>query len=341
MQVKDLLWGCTPGQIQTAGLMSVIPLTTAEDLTDERFVSPVEARVSTTNYGTLVFENTSDAVMIVPLNAGYVAKTQRAQDHAMATAGVVSGKAQKSYSNAMCIQSNQGGYLRPDDQRFILLPWALREEALQVRRQRQYNKIWDALNRFNREMGLGNTRAHMEDFLDRFERQLDEFVAEFEIVPDQTGVIILINGAVFGVERTPSPAYFRSIFKQLVREAYGSVAIQIGQGMDLVDTAEYKTRTPLPPAVSSLAELEEALSTANAAQDEQARVIVRDVLGASLEVDGSVDDVEASYQVKTLTGQQFQGQMVQDGQKIHYASLFIRKEWLENQAWYKAREFNI
>ncbi len=88
IRVADVLHGCTPGRIQSVGYMQVIPL--VSDLSDNRFVSPVEAEadVFTTSYGTLGFRNPSDCLLIVPCHAGYVVK-QAAQDHAMAHAGVV------------------------------------------------------------------------------------------------------------------------------------------------------------------------------------------------------------------------------------------------------------
>ncbi len=87
-EVREILRGCEAGRLQSVGYMQVIPL--VSDLYDDRFVSPAQcdAAVYTTSYRTLGFRNTSDSVMIVPCHAGYVVK-QRAQDHAMAHAGVV------------------------------------------------------------------------------------------------------------------------------------------------------------------------------------------------------------------------------------------------------------
>ena len=41
IRVADVLHGCTPGRMQSVGYMQVIPL--VSDLSDNRFVSPVEA----------------------------------------------------------------------------------------------------------------------------------------------------------------------------------------------------------------------------------------------------------------------------------------------------------
>ena len=110
IDVREVLRGCQAGRLQRVGYMQVIPL--FSDLIDDRFVSPAQcnAAVHTTNYGTLGFRNTSDSVMIVPCHAGYVVE-QRAQDHAMAHAGVVAAAGERRYDTAMCIQASQGGFI--------------------------------------------------------------------------------------------------------------------------------------------------------------------------------------------------------------------------------------
>ena len=210
IRVADVLHGCTPGRIQSVGYMQVIPL--VSDLSDNRFVSPVEAEadVFTTSYGTLGFRNPSDCLLIVPCHAGYVVK-QAAQDHAMAHAGVVRATGERSFNTAMCIQQSQGGFIQRGSYRMLILPYALREAALAVRKEKSYNKLWDAISVFNREMGV-QAAGHLEFFLKHFRKELDEFVAEFECVPSQIGAIILVDDQVVGVERAPSHAYWQSVW---------------------------------------------------------------------------------------------------------------------------------
>ena len=199
IRVADVLHGCTPGRIQSVGYMQVIPL--VSELSDDRFVSPVEgeAEVFTTSYGTLGFRNPGDCVLIVPCHAGYVVK-QAAQDHAMAHAGVVQSAGERSFNTAMCVQASQGGLIQRGSYRMLILPYALRERALEVRTETRFNKLWDAIAQFNQEMGV-QAHGHLDFFLKHFEKELDEFVAEFECVPRQIGAIILVDDQVVGVER--------------------------------------------------------------------------------------------------------------------------------------------
>ena len=84
--ISEILKGTTAGRMQSVGYMQVIPL--ISQIEDDRFVSPLEAEVSTRGYGSMVFNNPLNKVLIVPLHAGYVVK-QAAQDHAMSQAGVI------------------------------------------------------------------------------------------------------------------------------------------------------------------------------------------------------------------------------------------------------------
>ena len=109
------------------------------DLSDNRFLSPVEAEadVFTTSNGTLGFRNPSDC------------STQR------------------------CISSSRRGGIQRVS-RVLILPYALRERALEVRKEKRYNELWDAISVFNREMGV-QAAGHLEFFLKHFRRELDEF----------------------------------------------------------------------------------------------------------------------------------------------------------------------
>ncbi len=182
IDVREVLRGCEAGRLQSVGYMQVIPL--VSDLYDDRFVSPVQcdADVYTTSYGTLGFRNSSDSVMIVPCHAGYVVK-QHAQDHAMAHAGVVAAAGDRRYDTAVCIQASQGGFIEKGSYRMLILPHALREHALQLRKTKNYQKLWDDISVFNRSLGVQG-QGHLEYFLKAFKKELDEFVAEFECVPN-------------------------------------------------------------------------------------------------------------------------------------------------------------
>lgn len=336
IRVADVLHGCAPGRIQSVGYMQVIPL--VSELSDDRFVSPVEgqADVFTTDYGTLGFRNPVNRVMIVPCHAGYVVK-HAAQDHAMAHAGVIQSVGERKFNTAMCIQQSQGGLIQRGEYQMLILPHALRERALVVRKDTSYNKLWDAISAFNQEMGVQGA-GHLEFFLKHFRKELDEFVAEFECVPNQIGAIILVDDQVVGVERAPSHAYWQSVWPCLVRECYGSLAIRVAQQKG--EHAELpRSRTPLPDDIGSLDDLETLIAEIARQEDERAKGTVRELLDEQLTL--TRDESTDGLSIETVQPGRFAGQVIRDGERIVYASLPVTRKWLANNKWQTAKPFAI
>jgi hypothetical protein len=330
--VRELLRGCTAGRLQSAGNMQVLPL--LSDLQDERFVAPDEALVSTAGYGNLVFRNPQPQGLLVPCGATYIVAHQ-AQNHALPHAGYVKGNETKQYTTAMCVQQGQGGYIPEGRHELMLLPFPLREKAHGVRRETGFSRLWQAIADFNREAGLQQQyqAGHLEFFFDRYRTELDMFVAQFEPVPGQVGCVVLVGGKVAGLERTPSETYFRSVFKALVRECYGSLALVEARS----ETGVPATRVPLRP-VSSRADLLEALAEVEAEERQR----VADLVEALLEVELSRQtEEEGEVTVDALGEQPFVGQMVRDGERIVYASLVATRRWRQGQDWLMARPFSM
>ena len=334
--LRETLRGCETGRLQSVGYMQVIPL--VSQLSDDRFVSPVQigADVNTTSYGTLGFKNDSKNVMIVPCHAGYVVK-QKAQDHAMAHAGIVSPQRQRSYDTAMCIQAAQGGFIRNGDYRMMILPHSLRSKALAIRKKKKYGKLWNDIADFNRSLGV-KAEGHLEYFLKSFKKELDEFVAEFESVPNQIGAIVLIDNRVAGVERAPSHDYWMSIWPSLIRECYGSLAIEYAKTAS--GTSEQRSNeNPFPKEICSLDELESIISQIAEQEDERARDTVRKLLDEKLTL--SKEETQAGVEIFTALSENFEGQVINDGQQVVYASLTATKRFMRQQPWQNAAEFSM
>ena len=200
--LRQVLDEVEPGRLQSVGHMQVIPLLGQDDL----FFSPPDLLVGTTGYGSVCLSNEAERPTVVPTGAGWVVR-QRAQDHALGGATLLPAKSTKTVETARCIQQSQGGFIKHERHRMLVLPWALRHTALMLRRETGYNKLWPAVSKLNGVFGL-QQHGHLEYFLRGFAKQLDEFVAEFECVPGQIGAIILVDDRVVGVERAPSHAYW-------------------------------------------------------------------------------------------------------------------------------------
>jgi hypothetical protein len=335
IKIQDLLRGCEPGRLQCVGHMQVVPL--VSDLHDDRFVSPAQAaRVGTQGYGNLAISNTADRPMLVPSGATYIV-AEAAQNHALPHVGYVKGLASKTYQTAMCVQQGQGGYISPGQHRMTLLPFPLREPAHRVRREVNFGRLWPAIAAFNRQAGLPEhgSRGHLEFFFEKYKDDLDTFVAQFEPVARQVGAIVLIGGKVAGVERTPSPAYFRSMWRALIRECYGSLAVlEAGKGAPAVP----RTRVPLRRA-TSLADLKAALREVEQEEFHRVATLVENVL--DIELERQRDESEDGLTIDALGETPFLGQAVRDGEKVVYASLVATEQWRQNEDWLMARPFRM
>jgi len=335
IKLAEILKGCTPGKIQSVGVMQMIPL--ISEISDDSFVSPNQsAKVSTSNYGTLVFKNETKDTMIIPPQAGYVVK-QSAQDHALPHVGVVEGKKTTSFNDAMCIQQSQGGSISSGEHNMLILPFPLREKAHKIRNNRGFDRLWRDISTLNNRAGIksGSGAAHLEYFLDSFKEQLDRFVAEFEPVDKQVGAIILINGRVVGVERTPSYTYWTSIWAALIRECYGSLAI--------IEANDYNnkvppTRVPLRKA-TSVSDLKDALKEASDEEYARVKKIVNDI--ADIDMGQKVDNTVGDVDIEELSSKRFIGQIVRKGDTVVYASLVATKEWRDNEEWNEAESFEM
>ena len=334
--VRDTLRGCETGRLQSVGYMQVIPL--VSQLSDDRYVSPMQisANVNTTSYGTLGFKNDSKSVLIVPCHAGYVIK-QKAQDHAMAHAGIVGPSSKRWYDTAMCIQSAQGGLISNGDYRMMILPHTLRSKALSIRMKKDYQKLWGDISEFNRRLGV-RAEGSLAYFLKSFKKELDEFVAEFESVPNQIGAIILIDNRVVGIERTPSHDYWLSIWPSLIRECYGSLAIEFAKANGST-ISNPSSENPFPDEICSLDELESIISQIAEQEDERARDTARKLLDEELTL--TKDEAEAGLDIFTALSKNFEGQVIRDGQQIVYASLPATEGFMRSQSWQNLAEFSM
>jgi hypothetical protein len=310
LTIQEILRGCTPGRMQSVGVMQVIPL--ASDLEDARILPPDEAVVSTCAYGTLLFENPTARLMLVPSHAGYMTK-RAAQDHATPGAAFVRPREKLHYRRAMCIQESQAGLMGAKRREMIILPLSLRRPALVMGDQGDYSRLWDDIRRFNAEGGLA-ARGNLVQFLNHYRRELEQFVAEFEIVPRQVGAIVLVAGEVVGVERAPSHAFWAAVWEPLIRTCYGAYAIHVARRDGLVPSA----RAPLPRA-DSLDALAMSLRAAEIAEHAEARAKVRSLLDRPFRV--SRVETQHGYDLDTVSNDQFIGQVVRAGEQVVYASL--------------------
>ena len=332
IKLSELLKGCTPGRIQSVGNMQIIPL--VSDITNDKFVSPDQsANVSTTGYGTLTFKNKMADTLIVPAQTAYIVKGS-VQDHALPHAGLVGGKKTKSFGTAMCVEDTQPGLIKEGDYKMVILPYPLREQAHKDRKGGQYSRLWTHIRKLNTRAGSKGSVGHLQTFLKSFSTQLDKFIAEFEPVQNQVGAIILINGRVIGVERSPNYEFWLSIWSSIIRECYGSQAIIEAKENPQVP----KTRVAMRKA-TSVADLKVALKEAVDEEYDKVKKIV-DSIGI-VNLGEEIDEQEKDYKIEALDHKRFVGQIIRDKEEIVYVSLVATQEWRSHEDWYEAEPFGM
>jgi len=331
IDITEILRGCEPGRMQQCGYMSVIPL--VSELVDDRFGSPLKVMASTSNYGTLIVDNPNDYPTILPFGAGYISK-QHAQNHAAMKAVLLGKKGRKTITTAACIQESQGGTMAKGTHHMTILPYPIKEQALKVKDEQRYDKLWPAISKFNTSLGL-QSMGHLEFYLEKFKDELNEFVAEFETVPNQVGAIVLINGEVVGIEKAPNYTYWAAVWTPLIRECYGSMALAYSKSKGS-STPAPKTRVPLKSVgINSIEDIAVALKSARIKEDTIVKDTIRNFITKKFHQEQ--EEKSGDLTVETLTGSQFKGQIVRDESAILYASLITDK----NFKWNTAKEFRI
>jgi len=226
VSMNDILFGIRASRSQSVGNMEIIPLISEnrDDLIDEeKYNTPGDIDIGTTDYGTVSIDNNSDRMSFIPPGSGWVLK-QASQDHAIGSGELLGPKQHRHVKTARCIQPSQGGTIKKGKYDMLILPLELRGVALAKRNNIGYSDLWDDIGRFNYNHGIKSDK-NLARFIVDYKKQMDLFVAEFELIDDQVGAIIMMNGKVIGIEIVPTREYWKYVWNPLIRVCYGSLAV--------------------------------------------------------------------------------------------------------------------
>lgn len=317
LTVEQLLRGTREGPIQSVGHMSVIPLV-LDGAQEINGFHPPDVEVRTSNYGTVHLRNTQPIATIVPTGACWIVP-EAAQDHALGSGLLMGPQTEQTVDTARCIQSNQGGMISKKVHDLLILPIALRIKALGMRKEKGYQLLWPEIDKFNRETG-GPGGSQLVLFLQQFKKELDEFVSQFELVPDQVGAIVLIGDQVVGIEKAPNRAYWERVWNPLIRIAYGSLAIKARR---ILGDKPSKIRIPFSTTAKSIGEIVKALVEVRQMGDEIAAETTKKVKAEGLLYANQPDSKLGEFELMTLASQAFGGQVVQRKDETPYVSLCV------------------
>ncbi|XVQ15414.1 ARPP-1 family domain-containing protein [Spirillospora sp. CA-255316] len=277
-------------------------------------------------YGRVELRNgAAQGVAIVPLHMGHV--QDAAQNHALCRSAFLAAGQTLMFEDACCVQESQGGYLAERDQWFFILPLELRARALRLRGASDYAKLWDDIAALNRRYGLPR-RGHLEQILSRRRAVLTQFQSRLELQPGQLGALFFLDGRFAGLELAPDPRYFAEIWTPLVSFAYGVAAWyataptgaprRTGAAHD--GTGAGHGPDPEPFDARDLGELRAALDHDRAARIAEIAGWLADTPTGPVQV--LEEERYLNLRLSTVTGAHLAGQIVTDGDRAVYASLF-------------------
>jgi hypothetical protein len=269
--LRELLRGFEARQPQTVANMSVIPLVGQESeygavgtMTDIYLARDLA-------YDRLHMSTSADYPTILPSGYTLITKEQ-AQDRTVPSKTILAAKKTAEVA-AFCVQSSQPGHMskeNKDKQQVRMLPATVRKAAYLHRNTNHFSTLWQTLGKYNTSLGLRGD--YLATFFDHFKAQLDQFIAEFELVPFQRGAIILINDGVMGVEISPNPLAWSAQWEPLIRDCYGSEAISRQREFKTID------ETSIFGDVATLEELSEKLTHFEDQEFAYAERIIEEIL---------------------------------------------------------------
>ena len=307
------LTGHRLGTPQRAGALTMVPVFGAA----YPGIAPPRTGVKLSRvdgYGRVVLHNGGpDAPAIVPLHVGYV--QDGAQNHALCRSAFLAPGQELLFDDACCVQETQGGYLAERDQWFFVLPVELRAAALDLSGVSNYSKLWSAITALNERYRLP-ARGHLEQVLTGKRAVLTQFQSRLELLPRQLGALFFIGDRLAGMEIAPDPRYFAEVWMALVCFAYGPAA--------------WHAEPPAAPAEPFAVDPTAGPAGLRTALDAHRASVAAEV--ATWLAEATWQHAELTEQerylhlrLSTVCGDTVGGQVVMDGDRLVYASLFTRE----------------
>lgn len=328
--IKNLLRGVTAGSLQTAGNMSVIPLIMEPRYQKDNFAPVNKLTFRSPSFGTMDFNNPEDAIGIVPTGYSYI-DSKQGQDHSMTSTGLIKPKNNRSFTNAKCVQKSQGGRINSTGSvDFRLLPYHLREYCIKYRTNHSdIGNLWPHITNLNTQMEVSGKDGHIEYFYNKFDQELKTFVAQFEVLPNQVGAIVLIGKEVVGIELTPNSKFWNSVWEQLIRDVYGSLSIYRSKH----NTAS-TYRLPFHTRSTTLAGIRRAVNKALQTQKDFVTDVVDSFISANISTttDETFRHGNTVLKLETVDNSDLVGQIVLEGVQPVFISISVKRNWAVAQS---------
>lgn len=307
------------GRPQQCGPLTMVPLFGAE--AEGEYTAPFSGLklAGVYGYGNVELQNPAPTgVTIVPSHIGYI--QDKAQNHALCSALLLGAGQKRRVEDACCVQQAQGGYLEDKEQWFFILPLALREQALALRGQENFGKLWDAISQLCSRFELSNV-GHLEQILSRQRPVLNQYQSRFELLSGQTGALFFLNDRLVGLEVAPTADYFREVWVPLVCFCYGTAALELERHQLTQEPGEAE-----PFVARNLPDLRRELEESRRLRLDR----VQQWLTQAPEETFEKEEQERYLDLRLINvrGERFIGQYVEDKGQMVYASIVGRDAYV-------------
>jgi hypothetical protein len=338
VQLDNLLKGCKVQRdddgrvvIQSIRNMDVVFLTTDEEYSlDERFANPLLVTATNRNYGHLQLQNPEAQEMIVAPQVAVF--KQRAQNHALPKSAYLPPQSSVDYDDAGCVQGSAGGTISGGEVDVRFVPVSIREMLLDnVNNTSGHSTLYKSVQTLGTKTGV-HTGDYIDKYYTKYDPELTEFIAHFERPAQTIGVIVLIDNEIVAVDKFPSFTYTAQVWDMLIRDCYGSLAIESMQkdaehthdfDRAFVETPEVEGETPVMFLRTVLANVLSARET---------RVVdrIKELMDVEFEVGADINSLDRNdCQSHTLkAGDQYIGQVIESaGEYYHLVSIVKRDKF--------------
>jgi hypothetical protein len=310
MKVSDIFAGMKFGIPQNVANMTVIPIISDNE------ISGVSGEMifqiaNDTDYSRLTLENVDDKPVIVPQGTRFFTKGQ-GQDRAILSATVIGPEKSKELQVG-CVAPSDASHIRMGSRDYGFIPARLRIPAMEKQGTTSYSVLWSDIESYLKKTGVPGNR--LQSFYDNFNKELEEFVAQFEPVEKQIGAVILINNEVAGIEIYPNYLAWSNIWRVLIRDSYGADAIGLIREKKM---AAYRPIIDLDN-VASFEDLTAEITRIKGHFVDYIQGKLEPMLEQSLEKDAK--ETSLSFKTWNLTGENFIGQMITKNDEAVYVSL--------------------
>ena len=306
MKINDLIQGFERKNTQSVANQCVVPIlgTKRGDLSDSMMLSVV----ADSDYSKLTLKSSSNEPTLLPHGTTVMTKDS-AQDRLVKHTNIISSN---KVIDVHCVAPSDGGHIQEGTEEYSFAPGTLRIKAMEA--PEGYDSMWPDSEKFINDSGVSSNR--LQDFYKQYDRDLEDFIAQFEIVDSQIGAVVLINGKVRGIELYPSPKLWTGLWRKCLRDCYGAEAIKsIKSGNVFV----FKRVIDLDK-VNSFDDLDKEYADVSTKFEGDVSKIIESTLDEEVAVTPFLK-IDDRFEVKNIESDSMKGQALIQGDELLYLSL--------------------